>query len=181
MITELLMAMWLESVYPTPPPIDLTNLPKRVQQNKPLKYNPYDLTVSSNLTEKHICRMLKGTRLASLATSYLEAEKTYNVNAYFLIGLTIQESGWGNSNFARTRNNVTGYCAYTNKPNDAMYFPSRHDCIMRTARHIKKSYLTKGGSYYEGTSIWNVNANYSISGWAESINKIITYIKRLDK
>lgn len=114
----------------------------------------------SNFTEEDYERMLQGTSLASLGKTLVEIENTYNINGMYMIGLAAVESGFGTSNIAVTKNNITGYCAYDSNTSKAKVFNSYADCLKVTARHLDKNYLTEGGAYHEGLSARSIDVHY---------------------
>lgn len=132
------------------------------------------LRQKTKLSPEQIDNALRGTGLEGLGQAYIDAEKEYNVNALFLIGLSCLESNYGNSNFAISRNNITGFRAYTEDPSKAIYYDTKADCINQTARYLDKHYLTKGGKYYNGETMLDANVRYCTSSlWSTKINNII--------
>lgn len=147
-----------------------------VQQPKQQKvvYNSNDVSVLSNATEDQLNELLKDKGLKGLGGVYIQAENTYKVNALFLIGATALESYWGQSDLAKTKNNLSGYYI-KGKPK---YFKSKAECIMETARLISEQYLKEDGLYYEGKSVRAININYcEVSSWTGKVNKIANQSK----
>ena len=91
-------------------------------------------------------KVLKGTGLSGLGDAYVQAEKTYGVNAIFLISLTAEESGWGRSRRALEDNNLSGFEVYNDSAQGAR-FNSKHDSIMITGKLLGNSYLKSDGKY----------------------------------
>lgn len=118
---------------------------------------------------------LKGTELYDLIPHFIEAENTYGVNAFALIGLVANESGWGTSERAKRDNNLTGYAVYSSS-SKGRKFKSKRESILETARLLKETYLTPGGECYNGVSLWNVNERYCVDvipyQWSDIINQI---------
>lgn len=141
---------------------------------KPLVYNPDNLNEVSNINSVDIDKMLGDTSMKGLEDAFLNAEKTYGVNALFLIGVVALESGWNTSNRSTNgSNNITSYAVY-NKASQGTLFDSKAECIYATARLLKNEYLNSKGQWYKGTSIWDVNKNYCVTNnWASDINSII--------
>lgn len=145
---------------------------------KDISYNPYDLTVTSNVSKAQLEYALKGTSLSGLEGAFIASEKEYGVNAMFLVGLVANESGWGESQRAQTQNNLTGYAVYTDYSRGA-YFSSKEESILETARLLSEDYLNPNGQYHNGYSLWQVNMKYSQVGdgqpneeWSRVINSI---------
>lgn len=71
---------------------------------------------------------------------FIDAQNKYGINAAILAAICINESAYGTSNLARTKNNVGGVSA-------GMGFKSYDSvdaCIMDMARFLKSGYLDKG-------------------------------------
>jgi beta-N-acetylglucosaminidase len=109
-----------------------------------------DLREPSGLTPVLLDSAFEGTAMEGLGVYFINAEHKYGVNALFVASIAVHESGWGTSSFARNRNNLTGYRAYTNNPNKAHVFKSKESNIMETARMLSEAYLTQGGAFYSG-------------------------------
>ena len=60
--------------------------------------------------------LTSATSLPALGSAFLDAERTYGVNARFLLAAALHESGWGTSYIARTKHNLFGYNAYDHCP-----------------------------------------------------------------
>jgi peptidoglycan hydrolase-like protein with peptidoglycan-binding domain/beta-N-acetylglucosaminidase len=114
--------------------------------------------------------------LVNDAQYFVDAEKTYHVNAQFLLALAIDESGWGTKPIAP--NNFFGYTAYDNCPKTcAASFPNAQTGIMEVAKDIEQTYLTKGGEYYVpayGPTLLGMNQHWSTNnpGWSSTINTL---------
>lgn len=142
--------------------------------NRKVSFNQSDLRSKSGVDAKRLNKALEGTGLAGLGSTYVDAEKTYGVNAIFLTALTAQESGWGGSNRARTQNNLSGYAVYSDA-SAGKAFSSKSASIYATAKLLSKDYLNPKGKYYKGTDIFSVNTTYCpVSGydWANKITSI---------
>ena len=143
-----------------------------------ITFNPNNITEISNTTVNDIYKVLKGTNLYELAPVYMEAERLYGVNAFFMIGLCAQESAWGTSYRAVHDNNLTGFGVYSDS-STGLNSETKRDNILRTASWIKRQYLTKTGLYYNGLSIKDVNTRYCIGKdgkadyhWSDNITSI---------
>lgn len=132
-------------------------------------YDPKNLTTVSHFTEDEMKKVLIGTELSDCAPYFVECEKKYGINALFIAGIAIHESGWGTSRRAREDNNLTGY-GVTSDAAHGINGKSRRNNLLRTARCIKDSYLTKGAKFYEGTSVSAVNVRYCVGNeWAPAV------------
>ena len=142
-------------------------------------FNEYDLTQRSYASIVHMKKALKDTELQCAASSFVEAEETYGVNAYFLAGIAALESSWGTSSRAVYQNNLTGHAVYNNSATGT-YFSSWHESIMTTAKMLKENYLSYDGIHYNGLSTVDVNKKYCFLqdgitidyNWSSSVNSI---------
>lgn len=132
------------------------------------KWNPDNVTSPSHTSEIGLSLALKGTGLEGLESSFIEAEKAYGINALFLTSLIAQESAWGESNRAKTQNNLSGYAVYSDS-SAGKTFSSKHESIMKTASLIRNNYVDSDGRY----GIHDINEKYSADPeWAENIQSI---------
>lgn len=141
----------------------------------------YDLTSPSNIDSNKLKEMLstvEHSKLPELTDYFIEAENKFGVNAIFLASLASLESFYGNSDKATNKNNLFGFGS--NDYNDMTYnFSSKGTGILYVAEYLKNNYLSEGGKYYLGGSIWAVGSIYcpDIPGqppklWAEKIINI---------
>lgn len=139
-----------------------------------------NLKSKTNFDAETYRRILEGTNLEQIAEALVECEELYNVNGLFLASLAALESGYGTSNIAITKNNITGFQAYDNATHMAKIFSSYSDCILHTAKHLSDNYLNEGGKYYNEPTLAGVNTKYSSSDeWGNKINNIM--IKMIEK
>ncbi len=71
---------------------------------------------------------------------FLDAQERYGINAAILAAICINESAYGTSNMARTKNNVGG----VSKGKGFKSYNSVDECIMDMARFLKSGYVDKG-------------------------------------
>ncbi len=145
---------------PTPTPTKELKLPSRNL------LNDYDINRPSGRTAEETNLLLKGTNLANLGESILLAEKTFNVNAIFIISVAQLESGYGTSYLARKKNNLFGLNAWGNSLSEirrrAYSYKTKGDCIQSFAEIIRTKYLDKkrttigsiGEIYCEKSDYW---------------------------
>lgn len=142
---------------------------------KPLSTNALDVfsdvRVRSNATAEAIDAKLKGTAMEGLGSEFMKAEEKYGINAWFLTGLAIHESGYGDSAIAQDKNNLFGYQAYDATPYEsARRFASFGDGIDTVAANLAESYLKEDGTYFNGYSIDGINTRYATDkNWANAI------------
>lgn len=146
------------------------------REKKTRYFDPKDVSFISNITVSDAKEMLSGTQLYQDATSFVKAERIYHVNAVFLMGIAAHESAWGTSRRAKEDNNLTGYGVYSNDAK-GINKASREEGLLATANTLHERYLSKGGSYYEGTSAADINKHYCTDNeWAGAV---VTYSYQL--
>lgn len=135
------------------------------------KFDPKNLLIKSHVTKDEMQKILSGTELSDCAAYFVECEETYGVNAIFIAGIAIHESGWGTSRRAREDHNLTGY-GVTSDEAKGINENTRRSGLLRTAKCLKESYLTKGSKFYHGTSVSAINVKYCVGDtWASSVTK----------
>ena len=135
-------------------------------------FNAQDVSILSNVHIHQMNHALDGTALQPLAKTFIEAEKTYSINAFFLAGLVAVESGWGTSDRAINDNNMSGYAVY-NDNSVGKKFSSKEESILETARLIAQDYLSDGAKYHTGKSVEEINQLYSADSlWNLKISNI---------
>lgn len=150
---------------------------KRVQN---VTYIRENVTEVSGITEEEMKEVLMNTTsantMAHLAGTFVEAEQTYGVNAFFMAGVVALESGFATSRRAVEDNNLTGYEVYSTD-SEGRLFPSQTESILQTARHLSKNYLTKNAPYYNGLSVDAIQIMYcpdegQNKQWERKVDKI---------
>jgi beta-N-acetylglucosaminidase len=134
-----------------------------------------DLRKPSGLSVEQADQILKGSGLEGLGKAFVEAEKDYQVNAYYLMAHAAWESSWGKSKLSREKNNLFGFTAYDDNPYySAHSFSSKSESILTVAKFISDHYLSKNGQYYHGPNLQGMNVEYaSDDSWSEGIGQVI--------
>ena len=103
----------------------------------------------------------------------------FHIDPLFILSLMIHESGWGRSRLARKKNNLCGWGAVDWNPFKAAWkFHSKEACIITVCDFLDRHYLTKGGKYYHGTTIRDVNRSYaSDQRWGIGICRLMNQIQ----
>ena len=122
-----------------------------------------NVTVISGITEDEMKEVLMNTTgsktMAHLASAFVEAEKKYGVNAFFMAGIVALESGFATSRRAIEDNNLTGYEVYSDS-SEGRLFNSHDEAVLHTARHLSKNYLKEDSMYYNGLSVDAIQIMY---------------------
>ena len=137
---------------------------------KPVSYSTNNVLLPSNATEEDLeAGLLYG--LKDYAGYFVEAEEEYGINAIFLASVAALESGWCRTDLAINNNNLFGYKNHNGE--GFRVFPSKEASIRVVSSHLKTNYLTKGGKYYHGLSVYDVNVDYcEQSDWASKVDSI---------
>ena len=140
---------------------------------KEVSLDSSNVSQPSGATTYHMKKALKDTSMYHLADAFVDAEKEYGVNAFFLAGIVALESSWATSSRATDgSNNLTGHAVYSDSSKGSQ-FSSHYESVMITARDIKRDYLTEGGIWNRGLSIAGVNVKYSADPtWKDKVAKI---------
>lgn len=126
-------------------------------------YTPESLvTAPSGLSADQLNNMLAGTGLEGLGEAFHDMEEKYGVNALFAAAHAANESAWGESDIARSKNNLFGINAVDSNPNDATRFSSFAESIDAYGRLLATMYVKRGEPFYGGDTIIDIFKNYSI-------------------
>lgn len=92
------------------------------------------------------------SKMRGIGTSLMSNQNTYGVNGLLAAGVAANESAWGNSNLALTKNNLFGLNAVDSNPNDAYSYSDINSCIKDfTETYMSKGYLNpKDWRYFGG-------------------------------
>lgn len=140
---------------------------------KQVSLDSSNVSLPSGATTYHMKKALKGTTMYHLSNAFVDAEKEYGVNAFFLAGIVALESSWATSSRATDgSNNLTGHAVYSDSSRGSQ-FSSHYESVMVTARDLKRDYLTEGGQWNNGLSIEGVNIKYSADpNWNVMVEEI---------
>ena len=162
--------------------IQITNRSKVDRQQTIKNYivnNETDLKTKSNVSIEEYQKMLENTALYEIAESLYNAEQKFGINGLYLMGLACLESSYGNSNFAKNRNNIFGWNAIDSNPGKASYFTSKNESVMFVAEKLSNNYLSENGCYFEGYTAKDIDKHYCTD--KQHANKIIKIIEKLEK
>jgi beta-N-acetylglucosaminidase len=130
----------------------------------------------SFVTSTYLDNFVKGTPLYGYGYAFLKAEEISGIGADYLICISIHETGWGKSSNWTQYNNPASWGITDSGWNSEAYKISKmtkEQAIVYWATQLKNLYLTKGGTYYSGETLYAINKYYaSDTGWASSILSI---------
>lgn len=107
----------------------------------------FDVFQPCGYSAEQLCYMLSDSAhqgLLPYVGTYLYAEETYGVNAFYLICKTGYESGWGK--YRANTNNIGGW---TNGTGGFMSFDSVDECILHIAEKLSTEYRDAVGNRLE--------------------------------
>lgn len=154
---------------------------KRIEDLRRINLDYYDLRVASGVHVEALNDYLESnTSLGAIADAYVQAEANYSVNAVYLLAITLEESGRGTSDITYSHNNISGTRIRTDNGYEYKYFNDLWECVDYTARNLSYNYLTEGGIYHSGYSLYDVNTRYCFLSdnvtvdrqWAENVQAI---------
>ena len=120
-----------------------------------------NLLTPSYIKEETLAKAFQNTKMQGLEKYFIQAEKETGINALYLAGLAVHESGWNTSKFAEKRNNLFGWQAYDNDLDKTKYFESKGECILFVAERIKTLYLNENGMFHNGYTIESISSRYA--------------------
>lgn len=115
---------------------------------------------------------IKDTGLSGLGKDFKIAEDKYGVNAILLMAMAKHETGNGESELFKEKNNLFGFNAVDDDPyNKASDFASPSESIDKVAKHLKENYLDPKGLYYNGVSTDGIGISYATDpDWADKVD-----------
>ncbi len=132
-----------------------------------------DLRIVPQVDPGALNAYFNGTALAGQGAAFVNAGRQYGVNPLYLVAHAIEESAFGASEMAQTKNNLFGIAAYDSNPGAALSFPSFAACIDYEARFVRRDYLDPQGAFYHGPTLRGMNVNYATDPrWAANIAAI---------
>lgn len=132
----------------------------------------------------NIMKDYPNSKLKDLGQTLKDIEAKYGINALLTLGVAINESGYGNSNIARTKNNLFGLKAYDSNTDAASSFATPADSVIDFAKnYVSRGYADPADWRYYGGFLGNKNrgANVKYASdpfWGEKAAK---YAYEIDK
>lgn len=132
-----------------------------------------DLTVTTNLSKEDFKRVISNLKYDTSKFFYNNSDYIYDVcneyqiNEIFFCGLISAESGWDIAyNHRRTFNYIS-----LMSQNGLIQFGSVEDGLASAARTLHNNYLTEGGRFYNGKTLYGVKTRFcpASSMWVELV------------
>lgn len=97
------------------------------------------------------------SKMRDMGDDFVRTQNTYGANAILMVGIAANESAWGTSNIAKTKNNLFGLNAVDSSPGQsANYFASVSQCIKEYGeKWLSKEYLNPQNWKYYGAFLGN--------------------------
>ncbi len=97
------------------------------------------------------------------ASTFISVQNTYGINAALMFGIAINESNYGKSTYATTRNNLFGLNAVDSNTSNASYFDSVEQCIQEFAYNwMSCGYLSGNDSRYRGPHLGDKHSGINV-------------------
>ncbi|MBQ4558826.1 MAG: glucosaminidase domain-containing protein [Tyzzerella sp.] len=118
----------------------------------PEQYNAY---IAANKTE---------SVMLTAGSAFASAQNKYSINALLMFGIAINESAWGTSSIAKSKNNLFGLNAVDSSPGEsANTFKSVEHCINEFAYEwVHKDYLNGGDFRYRGPHLGDKHSGMNV-------------------
>jgi beta-N-acetylglucosaminidase len=141
---------------------EIVGSPQIIDYSEKLYFNyEMNLLTPSYIKEETLAKAFQNTKMQGLEKYFIQAEKETGINALYLAGLAVHESGWNTSKFAEKRNNLFGWQAYDNDLDKTKYFNSKGECILFVASKIKTLYLSENGMFHSGYTMESISSRYA--------------------
>ena len=97
------------------------------------------------------------SKMRNTGDDFVKNQNTYGANALLMAGIAANESAWGTSNIAKTKNNLFGLNAVDSSPGEsANYFESVSQCIKEYGeKWLSKEYLNPQNWKHYGAFLGN--------------------------
>ena len=142
------------------------------------------------MTSQELDNFVKGTPLYGYGKDFLEAEKKTGIGADILLSIACHESDYGRNYWTKYYNQIFSWGVYGGKCRRP--YNSTKGCIVGEYHGtvwyegvpslIKRLYLTKGGAYYSGETLYAISVHYaSDKYWASGVERILNAIPKTEE
>ena len=104
-----------------------------------------------------------GSVMANQAETFINRQNKYGCNALLVYAMACLESGYGTSGYARNRNNLFGWSAYDDSPNDASSFSSIDACVKEQMGRNLNWFMDYSNRRYFGSFVGNKGAGFNVA------------------
>lgn len=140
----------------------------------------FDITTKDTLASMGLS--VNESKMLNLGAAFINAQNTYGANALLAYGTSANESTWGTSNIAKTKNNIFGHAAYDSDPGAANAYSSPVDSVNAHAKvFISNNYMDPLDIFgnYQGPHLGNkqngMNVRYAADPYWGEKNAAMAY------
>lgn len=95
-------------------------------------------------------------------SSFIKGQNRYGCNALIIYAMACLESAYGTSGYATHRNNLFGWSAYDDSPDDASYFSSVKNCVYEHMGRNLNWFMDYTNRRYFGSCVGNKGAGFNV-------------------
>ena len=104
--------------------------------------------------------------LFNLGDHFISTQNTYGINATMMFALAVNESGFGQSEYAIQNHNIFGHAVYDENPDHANSYTNLDDCLYQHAYYfLQNGYCNPEDERYHGSWFGNkasgINVDYA--------------------
>ncbi|PRO66989.1 S-layer homology domain-containing protein [Alkalicoccus urumqiensis] len=160
---------------------------------QPQYFNTMGVKTQSSYTAEDLNRYIeanapsgRNSKLLGEGEAFIEAQNRFGINALFILGAAIHESGWGTSQIAQDKNNLFGLRATDDNPyGNADEFNSVQDAVFYFADYyIRRGYTNiDHPTRYTGAFLGNKGAGFNVKYASDMFwgQKIAGHMYRADR
>ncbi|MBQ6478274.1 MAG: glucosaminidase domain-containing protein [Erysipelotrichaceae bacterium] len=134
-------------------------------------YNYYQflpIRSKTNISAATLNQFMKETKGSSSvmynqADAFINSQNKYGCNALMIYAMACLESAYGTSGYAVNRNNLFGWAAYDDSPNNATYFSSVSACVKEQMGRNLAWFMDYTNRRYFGTCVGNKGSGFNVS------------------
>ncbi len=119
--------------------------------------------ISSTVFDSYL-KSVKGSSsvMNGKGSAFIDAQNTYGCNALIVYAMACLESAYGTSGYATNRNNLFGWSAYDDSPNNASYFSSVQVCVNEQMGRNLNWFLDYTNRRYFGSCVGNKGSGINV-------------------
>lgn len=111
---------------------------------------------------KYMRNDYKNSVIYGKGSDFISNGDEYGCNGALIFAMACQESAYGTSGYATKRNNLFGWNAHDDSPDDASYFSSVSSCIREHMGRNLRQYADFSDSRYNGTHVGNKGSGFNL-------------------
>ncbi len=125
------------------------------------------------------------SKLKNEGASFIDSQNAYGCNAAIVYAMACLESAYGTSGYAKNRNNLFGWNAYDDSPDDASYFSSIRKCVEEQMGRNLRKYMDVTDWRFNGPFVGNKGSGFNLEYasdpyWGAKIASIYYAIDKYD-